>query len=114
MSKFELTKTIEARKLNKPGGVPTNEASVTIPYGSIVEDMAEGRGVYKFSYLGEPYQCASDVIGEAITPVQSVGAQPGAAAPSSGSRGSCPGVSAQCRSFGRVRCPAPSTRSSSR
>jgi hypothetical protein len=55
MAKFELTKSIEARKLNprnrQPIGLP-----VTIPFGAILGKFVEGRDMVEFDYLGEPYQ----------------------------------------------------------
>jgi hypothetical protein len=55
MAKFELTKSIEARKLNprnrQPIGLP-----VTIPFGAILDKVARERDMVEFNYLGEPYQ----------------------------------------------------------
>lgn len=58
MAKFELTKSIEARKLNprnrQPIGLP-----VTIPFGAIVEKVSHVRDMVEFDYLGEPHQAAA-------------------------------------------------------
>lgn len=62
MSKFELTKTIEARKLNPRTGIPTSDFLVTIPFGAIVQDPVKDRDVRKFTYLGEPYQCTDEMF----------------------------------------------------
>jgi hypothetical protein len=70
MSKFEMTKTIEARKLNKRTRVPTSEAPVTIPFGAIIEDRTEEGDLVKFTYLGEPYQCLAEVFNVASAPIQ--------------------------------------------
>ena len=55
MAKFELTKSIEARKLNprnrQPVGLP-----VTIPFGAILDKVAHARDMVEFDYLGEPHQ----------------------------------------------------------
>jgi len=72
MSKFELIKTVEARKLNKRTGIPTTEPPVTIPFGAIIENLAEDRDVIKFTYLGEPYQCPEDIMKVAVTPIQEI------------------------------------------
>ena len=70
MSKFELTKTIEATKLHKRTGIPTGEPPVTIPYGGIIENLKEDRDVIKFSYLGEPYQGLREVVSSVATPIR--------------------------------------------
>ena len=57
MAKFELTKTIEATKLNKRTMRPLGPDKVTIPYGAILTDITEDRDRRKFFYLGEPYEC---------------------------------------------------------
>ena len=55
MAKFELTKSIEARKLNPRTKVPLNDYH-TIPFGAIIENLLDRDGVEQFSYLGEYYQ----------------------------------------------------------
>ena len=77
MSKFELTKTIEARKLNPRTGIPTEEPPVTIPYGAIIENLTESRDTTKFSYLGGPFQASREALGNAIAPAQSRRSEPG-------------------------------------
>jgi hypothetical protein len=62
MSKFELTKTIEARKLNPRTRIPTTGHPVTIPFGAIVQDAVQDRDVRKFTYLGDPYQCPDEMF----------------------------------------------------
>ncbi len=76
MAKFELTKTIDARKLHKRTGIPLSEPSVSIPCGAIVENPIQDRDVIKFTYLGEPYQCPEEVFRAASAPIQSVAAPP--------------------------------------
>ena len=70
MAKFELTKTIEARKLNKRTGIPLGESAVTIPCGGIIENLKEDRDLVKFTYLGEPYQSSSELVNVAAAPMQ--------------------------------------------
>jgi hypothetical protein len=55
MAKFELTKSIEARKLNSRTKIPTNEFR-TIPFGAIIENVVESGDVDQFFHLGEYYQ----------------------------------------------------------
>ena len=57
MAKFELTKTIEATRLNKRTMRPLSPEKFTIPYGAILENITEDRDRRKFFYLGEPYEC---------------------------------------------------------
>jgi hypothetical protein len=57
MAKFELQKTIEATPLNKRTLRAIGTNRVTIPYGSIVENIIEDRDRRKFFYLGDPYEC---------------------------------------------------------
>lgn len=66
MPKFELTKTIEAIKLNKRTLRPLGPEKFTIPYGAILEDMTLDRDIQKFFYLGEPYQCPDTLIKSAL------------------------------------------------
>ena len=72
MAKFQLTKTIEARKLNKRTRVPTSEPAATIPFGGIIDDLTEEGDLIKFAYLGEPYQCLAGVLKVAIAPVETL------------------------------------------
>jgi hypothetical protein len=55
MAKFELTKSIEACKLNPRTRVPLNEYQ-TIPFGAIIDNLVDKGDVEHFSYLGEPFQ----------------------------------------------------------
>lgn len=66
MPKFELTKTIEAVKLNKRTLRPLGPEKFTIPYGAVLENLARDRDVQQFYYLGEPYECAHSDIGSAL------------------------------------------------
>ena len=60
MSKFEVTKSFEARKLMKRSGLPTSEWS-TIPFGAIISDFEQDGNREKFTYLGESYFCEHPV-----------------------------------------------------
>jgi hypothetical protein len=68
MSKFELTKSIEARKLNSRTMVPLNEWH-TIPFGAIIENLVEDRDMEQFSYLGEHYQYPREDLKAASKPI---------------------------------------------
>ncbi len=76
MPKFEMTKTIEARKLNKRTGVPTSEAPVTIPFGAIIEGWTDKGDIVKFTYLGDPYQCSAETLKGASAPIQPLKLKP--------------------------------------
>ena len=58
MAKFELTKSIEAVKLNKRTMRPLGPEKFTIPYGAILENLVEDRDTRQFHYLGEPYEAS--------------------------------------------------------
>jgi len=57
MAKYELQKSVEARRLNPRTMRAISPETVTIPYGGIVENITEDRNKRKFFYLGEPYEC---------------------------------------------------------
>ena len=62
MLKLEVTKTIEARRLNKRTRQTTSEPPVTIPYGAILSDIVENRDSVEFQYLSELYNCKAEVL----------------------------------------------------
>ncbi|MBK5291852.1 MAG: hypothetical protein JJE04_09285 [Acidobacteriia bacterium] len=66
MPKFELIKTIEARKLNKRSRLPLNGPPSTIPYAAIVDDVVRDRDNVAFTHLGELYQCSYSVFAGAM------------------------------------------------
>ena len=66
MAKAELTKTIEAKKLNKRTMRPISNDSFPIPYGAIVDRMHQDGDQVQFFYLGEPYESKADTINHAI------------------------------------------------
>jgi hypothetical protein len=66
MAKFELKKSLEVTKLNKRTGIPVSGPPATIPFGALVEDVELDYDYGKFTYLGEPYRCASDVLKAAL------------------------------------------------
>lgn len=56
MVKAELTKTIEARKLNKRTMRAISNDPITIPFGGILTNITQDDYVLRFHYLGEPYE----------------------------------------------------------
>jgi hypothetical protein len=66
MAKSELTKTIEAIKLNKRTMRPMTSDSHTVPYGAIIDQMKEDGDHMQFFYLGEPYESKADTVLHAI------------------------------------------------
>lgn len=56
MAKAELTKTIEARKLNKRTMRAISNDPITIPFGAILADITQDDYVMRFNYLSEPYE----------------------------------------------------------
>lgn len=71
MAKLELTKSIEARRLNPRTKVPTNEYQ-TIPFGGIIENLVEQGDVLQFAYLGEFFQYPKDDLKVASRPIAPV------------------------------------------
>jgi hypothetical protein len=69
MAKYEMTKSLEARKLNKRTGLLTNDPPLTIPYGAILEDVEEVDDNIRFLYLLEMYQVRRDIARGAIRPL---------------------------------------------
>jgi hypothetical protein len=68
MTKFELTKSIEARKLNPRTKVPLNDY-YTIPFGAIIENLVDEGDAEQFSYLGEYYQYPREDLKAASRPI---------------------------------------------
>ena len=58
MAKFELTKSIEAVKLNPRTLRPLSDLKHTIPFGAVLEKLTLDRDMQQFHYLGEPYECS--------------------------------------------------------
>jgi hypothetical protein len=71
MAKFELTKSIEARKLNPRTKVPLNDYQ-TIPFGAIIDNLVEQGDVEQFAYLGEYYQYPKSDLMAAARPIAPV------------------------------------------
>jgi hypothetical protein len=81
MLKLEVTKTIEARTLNKRTRQMLAQPPVTLPYGAILSDVVENRDVMEFSYLGELYNCKSEVLRAASHSLDDSASSPAGVAP---------------------------------
>jgi len=68
-SKFQLTKTIEAVKLNQRTLRPLTPQKTTVPYGAILEKLTVDRDMQQFYYLGEPYEVLHTDVATALHPV---------------------------------------------
>jgi alanine-glyoxylate transaminase / serine-glyoxylate transaminase / serine-pyruvate transaminase len=68
-SKFQLTKTIEAVKLNQRTLRPLTPQKTTVPYGAILEKLTVDRDMQQFYYLGEPYEVLHADVATALHPV---------------------------------------------
>ena len=66
MAKFELTKSIEAVKLNPRTLRPLSDLRHTIPYGAVLEELNPDGDMHQFRYLGEPYECPQADLKAAI------------------------------------------------
>ena len=66
MAKFELTKSIEAVKLNPRTMRPLSQLKHTIPYGAVLEKLTPDGNMLQFHYLGEPYEGAESEINSAL------------------------------------------------
>jgi hypothetical protein len=59
---ISLTKLIEATKLHPRTGLSLGQPPVTVPYGALVEPVSAERDRQRFKYLGELYECGSDLF----------------------------------------------------
>lgn len=81
MSKYELSKSVEARKLNKRTGQPTNDPPATIPYGAILEKVEFAGDAVRFVYLVEHYQAKAEHVKGALNALGGAQSEPASAAP---------------------------------
>jgi hypothetical protein len=81
MAKYEVTKTVEAAKLNPRTGIPLAGHAVTLPYGAIIDNVEEVGDYYKFSYLSERYQMKIDAVRGALAPLGGAADRPPVAEP---------------------------------
>jgi hypothetical protein len=64
--KYRVTKMVEVRKLHPKSLVPLSEPPLQLPFTAILEGLTVDRDVYRFYYLGQPYQCLQKVLKSAI------------------------------------------------
>ena len=64
--RYRVIKMVEARRLNPNSGIPLSEPPTPMPFGAILENLREDRDLYKFTYLGKPYQCPIDILKPAM------------------------------------------------
>ena len=69
IAKFELTRPIEARKLNPRTLRPVTNQWVAIPFGAILTLIEQDDERVHFSYLGEPYRTPVSDFKEAARPL---------------------------------------------
>lgn len=69
MGQFMLKKSIKTRKLEKSTMRPVDTHEYPVPFGAIVDDLYEEKGMITFLWKGEPYQCAAGTLGKAYTPM---------------------------------------------
>lgn len=71
MAKFELTKSIEAVKLNPRTMRPLSDLRHTIPFGAMLEKLTLDGDMHQFHYLGEPYECPDSELKRALNEIPS-------------------------------------------
>jgi hypothetical protein len=69
MPKFELTKTLEAVKLNPRTLRPLGTEKRTIPYGAVLEKLTRDCDMQQFHYMNEPYEIPYSDIASALKPL---------------------------------------------
>lgn len=95
MAKYELTKSVEAQKLNKRTGIPLTEPPTTIPYGAILDDVREDGDHFRFTYLTNLYQVRKDVVRGALQPIDQPATAGEGAAVNAEERSSAPAAAAK-------------------
>lgn len=66
--RYRMIKMVEARRLNPKSGIPLTEPPTAIPFGALLSDVREERDLFKFTYLGKPYQCLQSILRPAMEP----------------------------------------------
>ncbi|MFN7933517.1 MAG: hypothetical protein U0R19_09330 [Bryobacteraceae bacterium] len=66
MSKYEVSKTVEAVKLNKRTGAPLGQHPISLPFGAIIEQLEESGDFFLFTYMSERYRMRKDNVKGAI------------------------------------------------
>lgn len=66
MSKYEVSKSVEAVQLNKRTGAPLGQHPITLPFGAIIEHLEESGDFYLFTYMSERYRMRKDNVKGAV------------------------------------------------
>lgn len=73
--KYRVIKMVEAKKLHPKSLIPLSEPPIQLPFTAILEGVKLEREMYRFYYLGQPYQCAQKVLKSAIEKIDEVHAK---------------------------------------
>ena len=84
MAKYELTKNLEAKKLNLRTKLPVAGPPVTMPFAAIIDNLEEVRDDCRFTYLGEWYSCPISAMKPALSLIGETQAEAGPSAPAAG------------------------------
>ena len=71
--KYRVTKMVEVRKLHPKSLIPLTEPPLQLPFTAILEGLTLERDMYRFYYLGQPYQCLKKVMKSAIELIEESG-----------------------------------------
>src|SRR5690349_10260061 len=97
MSKFELTKSIEARKLKKSSGLPLPEPPATISFGSIIENVKQVGRMGRFTFLFNLYEADYSVLESALKPVGAATTDPVPTPATVASTAATPGLASEVK-----------------
>ena len=73
--KYRVIKMVEAKKLHPKSLIPLSEPPIQLPFTAILEGLKLEREMYRFYYLGQPYQCAQKVMKSAIEKIEEMHAK---------------------------------------
>lgn len=76
MSKYEVSKTVEAVKLNKRTGAPLGQHPISLPFGAIIEQLEESGDFFLFTYMSERYRMRKDNVKGAIHAIPALAPAP--------------------------------------
>ena len=76
MSKYEVSKSVEAVKLNKRTGAPLGQHPITLPFGAIIEHLEESGDFYLFTYMSERYRMRKDNVKGAVHAIPAAASTP--------------------------------------
>lgn len=79
--KYRVTKMVEARKLHPKSLIPLSEPPLQLPFTAILEGLTLEREMYRFYYLGQPYQCPQKLMKSAIEKIEEMALRAAAGEP---------------------------------